>query len=218
MTSPDHWSSTAACEACKMLGTARTRGDLGARIAPLVLSFSPRDLHRMIGNFSLQIAEVEPGYRSHVTEKISEHLLGTFQKIRLMSQQGTFSHMQEPVDASAITFWDMVAGECRTPLPGQDLRLRFLKYLLAAFPMFVLREPAHAVGTPFPGGDIVDYIDGVYYCPVREKANDVGGALCPFCPAVQTPAIGYLKPPRNPSEHRKQEFIRSCYDFHNFNG
>ena len=59
---------------------------------------------------------------------------------------------------------------------------------------------------------------GCDHCPVRERANDVGGALCPFCPAVQTPAIGYLNPPVNPSEHRKQEFLRNCYDHHNFNG
>ena len=203
---------------CARLSAARTRGELGALISPLVLSCPPRDLHRMIDNFSLQIAEVEPGYRSRVTEKVSEHLLGTYQRIRLMSQQGTFSYMHEPVDASASRFWEMVARECRAPFPEQDFQLRFLKYLLAAFPMFVLAEPAHAVGTPFPGGDTVEYIQGVYYCPVREKANDVGGALCPFCPAVQTPAIGYLRPPLNASEHRKQEFIRNCYDFHNFNG
>ncbi|MDD1662898.1 MAG: DUF2115 domain-containing protein [Methanomicrobiales archaeon] len=203
---------------CGRLSAARTQGELGVQIALLVLSRSPRDVNRLVGNFSRQIADVEPGYRARVTEKISEHLLGTYQRIRLMHQQGTLSHMHEPVDASASRFWEMVARECRTPSREQDIRLRFLKYLLAAFPMFVLGEPAHAPGTPFPGGDTVQYIHGVYYCPVREKANDVGGALCPFCPAVQTPAIGYLKPPLNPSEHRKQEFIRNCYDFHNFNG
>ena len=99
---------------CARLGAARTRGELGAMTAPLVLSCSPRDLHKMIGNFSLQIADVEPGYRSRVMEKISEHLLGTYQRIRLMSQQGTFSHMQEPVDASVSQFWEMVARECRS--------------------------------------------------------------------------------------------------------
>jgi uncharacterized protein (UPF0305 family) len=202
---------------CDRLSAARTRGELGSLIAPLVLSFSPRDLGQMIGNFSRQITDTEPGYRSHVTEKISEHLLGTYQRIHLMSQQGSFSPLQDPPDASASQFWGMVASECLVS-PGRDIRLRFLKYLLAGFTMFVLREPAHAPGTPFPGGDIVDLVDGVYYCPVREKANDVGGALCPFCPALQTPAIGYLKPPVNPSEHRKQEFIRNCYDHHNFNG
>jgi Uncharacterized protein conserved in archaea (DUF2115) len=84
--------------------------------------------------------------------------------------------------------------------------------------MFVLNEPGHAVGTPFPGGDKVEYVEGIYYCPVREKADDVDAALCPYCPALQTPEIGYLRPPLNPSEHRKQEFIEHCHKFHNFNG
>jgi uncharacterized protein (UPF0305 family) len=202
---------------CQRLGAARTQGELGSLIVPLVLSYSPGELRQMIGNFSRQIADVEPGYRSRVTEKISEQLLGTFQRIRLMSQQGSFSSLQDPPGAPAPRFWEMVAGECRGP-PGRDLRLRFLKYLLAGFTMFVLGEPAHAVGTPFPGGDSVQFHDGVYSCPVREKANDVGGALCPFCPAVQTPAIGYLKPPVNAGEHRKQEFLRETYDHHHFNG
>jgi uncharacterized protein (UPF0305 family) len=203
--------------ACRRLGAARTRGELGSLIAPLVLSFSPVDLRQMIGTFSRQIADVEPGYRSRVTEKVSEHLLGTFQRIRLMSQQGSFSSLEDPLDQSASGFWDMVAGECRGP-GGRNLRLRFLKYLLAGFTMFVPGEPAHPVGTPFPGGDTVQFQDGVYYCPAREKANDVGGALCPFCPAVQTPAVGYLRPPVNASEHRKQEFLRTTYDHHHFNG
>ena len=75
--------------------------------------------------------------------------------------------------------------------------------------MFVQGLPGHPVGMPFPGGDKVEVIDGIYYCPVREKANDVDAALCPFCPALQTPEIGYLKPPVNASKNRKQEFIRA---------
>ena len=67
-------------------------------------------------------------------------------------------------------------------------------------------------------GILSSLLSGVYYCPVREKANDVDAALCPFCPALQTPEIGYLRPPINPSEHRKQEFIEHCHKFHNFNG
>jgi len=202
---------------CGRLGETQTRGELGGLIAPLVLSFSPADFRQMIRNFSRQVADVELGYRSRVTEKVSEHLLGTYQRVRLMSQQGSFLSMLDPIDASASQFWDMVAKECREPV-GKDVCLRFLKYLLAGFTMFVLGEPAHPVGTPFPGGDTVQLHEGVYYCPVREKANDVGGALCPFCPAVQTPAIGYLKPPVNGSEYRKQEFLRTTYDRHHFNG
>ena len=216
-TGGDEGSGEDVTAASGRLGAARTRGELGSLITPLVLSFSPRDLHRLMEHLSRRISSVDPDYRERLLEKVSEHLLGTWQKIRLMHQQGGFGHLQEPVDASAARFFVMVAEECNAFGAG-DPRLRFLKYLLAAFPMFVLREPAHAVGTPFPGGDTVEYSAGVYYCPVREKANDVGGALCPFCPAIQTPAMGYLKPPVNASEHRKQEFLRDTYDHHHFNG
>ena len=202
---------------CRRLGAARTRGELGARIAPLVLSFSPRELNRLVENFSAQIGGVDPGYRERLVHKVSEHLFGTWQRIRLMQQQGAFDHLRDNVDGSGARFFAMVAEECSSP-GVRDPRLRFLKYLLAAFPMFVLGEPAHAVGTPFPGGDTVEFSSGVYYCPAREKANDVGGAICPFCPAVQTPAIGYLNPPLNRGEQRKQEYLRTTYDHHHFNG
>jgi len=125
--------------------------------------------------------------------------------------------MREPVTHQQKSYWDMVIGQC-TDTGDSNSRIRFLNYLLAAFCMFVLKEPGHPVGMPFPGGDTVQLINGIYYCPVREKAGDVDAALCPFCPARQTPEIGYLRPPLNGSEHRKQEFIDNCYRYHNFNG
>jgi uncharacterized protein (UPF0305 family) len=111
----------------------------------------------------------------------------------------------------------MVAVRCSAG-EEEQVRLRFLKFLLSGFCMFVQELPGHPVGMPFPGGDKVENIEGTYYCPVREKANDVDAALCPFCPALQTPEIGYLKPPVNASGHRKQEFLRQTFDRHHYNG
>ncbi len=202
---------------CHNLQTAATRGELGEKLALLVLRHSPSDIQRMRRNFGKKIRELAPEYRDRLTQKINEHLLGTFQTVRLRHQQGSFGTMWEPVTGGQRVYWDMVIGQCAAAGDG-DPGLRFLNYLLAAFSMFVLEEPAHPVGTPFPGGDTVQLIDGIYYCPVREKAGDVDSALCPFCPARQTPGIGYLRPPLNGSERRRQEFIDNCYRFHNFNG
>ena len=198
------------------LKSARDRGELGTRIASVVLLCSASDIQQMRRNFYEKIRNVTPEYRDRLQAKITEHLLGTWQTLRLMQQQGAFSAMNEPVPAGVNVYWEMVAVQCRGD--GDELRLRFLKFLIAGFCMFVRQEPGHPVGTPFPGGGMVQYIDGVCYCPVKEKANDVDAALCPFCPALQTPAIGYLKPPLNPGLHQKQEFSRNCHDFHNFNG
>jgi len=201
---------------CHNLQQAKTRGELGTEIAILVLRHSPADIQQMKRNFGKKVQDLTPEYRDELTKKINEHLLGTFQTIRLRNQQGAFGAMKEPVTLLEKSYWDMVAGQCTTG--DGNPRIRFLNYLLAAFCMFVLKEPGHPVGTPFPGGDTVQQIEGVYYCPVREKAGDVDLALCPFCPALQTPEIGYLRPPVDGSEHRKQEFIDNCYRYHNFNG
>ena len=110
----------------------------------------------------------------------------------------------------------MVIRECDAS-EVRDPRLFFLKYLLAAFSMLVLGEPAHPAGTPFPGGDRVEQGDGRDWCPVREGSGDVDGALCPFCPACQTPEVGYLHKPRAAPEHRRRAFIDHYHDGH-YNG
>ena len=202
---------------CEELALNRTRGDLGRAIAALILARSPRDLQQMRWNFSEKIRSIDPAYRKNLEETITAHLHGTYQSVRLMNQQGVFPGMTGFVPEDAPAYWAMVAAQCSEG-EEEEIRLRFLKYLLSGFCMLVQDIPGHPVGMLFPGGDRVEIIDGVYYCPVRTKENDVDAALCPFCPALQTPVIGYLKPPVNASEHRKQEFIRNCYDFHNFNG
>jgi len=168
-------------------------------------------------NFSQKIRDISPAYRKTLEETITGYLHGTYQNVRLMNQQGVFSSMNERLPAHNPAYWRMVSAHCATGNPEED-RIRFLKYLLSGFCMLVQGIPGHPVGMPFPGGDRVESIDGVYYCPVRTKANDVDAALCPFCPALQTPESGYLKPPVNASEHRRQEFLRNCFDRHHYNG
>jgi len=220
---PNDNSATLPVEAtigqkCRYLQQAKNRGDLGERIALLVLQHSPADIQRMKQNFSNRVQDISPEYRDRLTRKINEHLLGTYQRLRLLQQQGVFRTMNEPVTDDEKKYWDMAADQCQADDKEDAPSIRFLKYLLAGFCMLVLNEPGHPAGTPFPGGDSVQCTSGVYFCPVREKANGVDAALCPFCPAHQTPEIGYLRPPVNPSEYRKQEFIEHCHKFHNFNG
>jgi uncharacterized protein (UPF0305 family) len=202
---------------CSTLMSMKTRGELGKAIAEIVSSYTPGDLQQMRWNFSGAIQDINPELRKKLEETITGQLHGTYQTLRLMHQQGNFTRMREPPAMNAGDYWKMVAAQCSSG-DAEQVRLRFLKFLLAGFCMFVQELPGHPVGMPFPGGDKVEIIDGTYYCPVREKANDVDAALCPFCPALQTPEIGYLKPPVNASEHRKQEFIRETYDRHHFNG
>jgi hypothetical protein len=52
-----------------------------------------------------------------------------------------------------------------------------------------------------------------YYCRSARRQTIVEQCPLPFCPALKTPEVGYLKPPVNGSEHRKQEFIDDCYRY-----
>lgn len=210
--------STPIARQCQDLKSVKTRGELGERIARLVLAHSPSDIQQMKRNFETKVQDLSPEYRDQLTKKITEHLLGTYQRIRLDEQQGVYKTLRQPVMEEQKNYWDMVAVQCREADGGDAPAIRFLKYLLAGYCMLVLDEPGHPVGTPFPGGDEVEFTNGIYYCPVREKAGDVDAALCPFCPAQQTPGIGYLRPATKPTERNKQEFIDNCYRYHNFNG
>lgn len=206
----------AIAKTCDELASILSKKELGSAIAAIVLTYSPKDLKQMKVNFSEKVESFTPDFKKDLEETIAVFLDGTYQTIRLMNQQGSFSTLTEPAPPSSPEYWMMVAKQCEKEDEGA--RLRFLKYLLSGFCMFVQEIPGHPVGMPFPGGDKVDYIDGIYYCPVRTKANDVDAALCPFCPAKQTPEIGYLKPPVKASKHRKQEYIKNIYDYHHFNG
>lgn len=212
-----HTGNVSISDACMKLRAISLRGDMGQAIADIVLKFSPKDLKQMKVNFSGKVDSFSADYKKELETTIAAFLDGTYQTIRLMNQQGSFSTIQKPVSLLAGEYWSMVAEQCLTG-DEKGKNLRFLKFLLSGFCMFVQEIPGHPVGMPFPGGDKVDYFDGIYYCPVRIKANDVDAALCPFCPAKQTPEIGYLKPPIKGSKHRKQEYIKNIYDYHHFNG
>ncbi len=57
--------------------------------------------------------------------------------------------------------------------------------IISIYTTFVLDEPIHIVGTPFPGGFKVKHENGTYFCPVKEKQKDNPGAVCGFCIAEQ---------------------------------
>ncbi len=57
--------------------------------------------------------------------------------------------------------------------------------LITLYTTFVLDEPVHPVGMPFPGGFKIKYEDGIFYCPVKKSQKDNPGAVCGICIAEQ---------------------------------
>ncbi len=59
--------------------------------------------------------------------------------------------------------------------------------IISLYTTFILGEPVHQVGTPFPGGFEVKLDGETYLCPVKEGQKDNPGAVCGFCIAEQDP-------------------------------
>jgi len=59
--------------------------------------------------------------------------------------------------------------------------------IISLYTTFILEEPVHPVGTPFPGGLKVQYDGEKFLCPVKERQKDNPGAVCGFCIAEQDP-------------------------------
>ncbi len=57
--------------------------------------------------------------------------------------------------------------------------------IIATYTTFIREESIHPVGTKFPGGLTLKYINGKYYCPVKEKQMKTSSALCRFCVSLQ---------------------------------
>ncbi|WP_296879242.1 DUF2115 family protein [uncultured Methanobrevibacter sp.] len=58
-------------------------------------------------------------------------------------------------------------------------------YIASLYATFLLEEPIHPVGTPFPGSLKVEQKNGTFYCPVRDANIDTPNAVCNICLAEQ---------------------------------
>ena len=60
-----------------------------------------------------------------------------------------------------------------------------INLVVSLYTTFVLDEPIHPIGTPFPGSLEVMMENGVYYCPVKEANIDTPNSVCRLCIAEQ---------------------------------
>lgn len=177
------------------LRSARTRGELGEILAREVGKYSLFDLQIIGGRLNAEIENLPSPYREAVAPFFRDQLFRAHHRLIAMHRSGAFSRLSGPVqdrerfDAfcdmlpSGLFTWDD-AGE-RNPW-FRNPKNRFFYYLVAAFTMFVVEEPGHPVGMPFPGGFTVEQRGSDYYCLIRDKEKDVFYSICNFCPAKQS--------------------------------
>ena len=174
---------------------ARMRGELGTLLVHEVQQYSLFDLQIIGGRLYNEIEKLPSPYREAIRPFFHQQLFGKHHELLAMHRCGAFERMNTSLtDPETFKkFCDMLPEGCfawddasdRNPY-FRNPKNRLFYYLIAAFSMFVLDEPGHPVGMPFPGGFKVEQRGKDYYCLIRDKEKDLVYSICNFCPAKQT--------------------------------
>jgi uncharacterized protein (UPF0305 family) len=188
-------TGTAIRDTAARLQSAQTRGELGSIVAQEICAYSLFDLQIIGGRLNSDIEKLPSPYREAIRPYFREQLFGKHHILITMERSGAFGRMSDPIrDRETFEkFCTMLPEGCfvwedtgeRNPY-FQNPKNRLFYYLIATFTMFVLEEPGHPVGMPFPGGFTVEQRGREYYCLIRDKEKDVFWSICNFCPALQT--------------------------------
>lgn len=195
-SSEDHEKSGRVIrEIALRLSSARTKGELGALLAHEILKYSLFDLQIIGGRLNNEIEKLPSPYREAIRPYFREQLFGNHHHLLAMYHNREFGRMNDPIhDMETFDkFCKMLPEGCfswndsseRNPY-FRNPKNRLFYYLMAAFAMFVLDEPGHPVGMPFPGGFFVEQRGREYYCLIRDKEKEIFYSICNFCPAHQT--------------------------------
>lgn len=183
-------------EIMERVRSARTKGNLGEVLARALQDYSLFDLQIIGGRLNSEIEKLPSPYREAIQPYFREQLFGKHHQLMDMHRRHAFRDPgAQPLRDMELfdRFCAMVPEGCfswndageRNPY-FRNPKNRLFYYLIAAFTMFVLDEPGHPAGMPFPGGFTVEQRGHNYYCLIRDKEKDVFYSICNFCPALQT--------------------------------
>ena len=135
-----------------LLSEAKTLDSLIEILGDEMNKFNRQDIRTLISQVEGKLGGTNRSYVERLVAKLEEMYWGAFNDIALLAQSRDSGEYQAPPAAAARDYWLMALKSCRNTAAKTNPRLLYLKYLLIGFRMFVLGEPAHPVGTPFPGG------------------------------------------------------------------
>lgn len=172
------------------------KGELGEFIASHALEYGMHDLQLVSGKIERDLRSLPLPYRTKIRPFLRDWVFNRYHTVVSMYHTGAFLRLSGGItDPETFqAFCDMIpegcmiGGEPHDPYPpSYSPRFHFFMYLMSAFAMFVIDEPGHPVGMPFPGGQTVRKQGTVYYCPIRDKEEEIFYSICNFCPALQEP-------------------------------
>ena len=189
----------------RMSGCLR-KCELGEFIAAEIKKYSRYDLQIISARVRREVDILPEPYRSKFRPYSEIWFFGRYHRLLLLSGEKAFAadgfgsaenpFCREITDIETFKKFCAVIHEGCMHDDGQEDETGILRrlprhnlfyYLLNAFAMFVMDEPGHPVGTPFPGGMTVTQTQEGYLCPIRDKEEEILHSICNFCPAKQDP-------------------------------
>jgi hypothetical protein len=177
------------------LKTCRTKTELEAALIHELQKYSLFDLQIIGGRLNSEIEKLPSPYREAVRPYFRAQLFDRHHQALALHRahaEKTMAGVPLRDPELFLQFCAMVPEGCfawndtheRNPY-FRNPKNRLFYYLIAAFTMFVLDEPGHPAGMPFPGGFFVEKRGSDYYCLIRDKEKEVPSSICNFCPAKQ---------------------------------
>jgi len=185
-------------KAVRSMASARTRGELGESIAEEISSYSMFELQVIGGTVKNEVDRLPSPYREKIRSYFEEQFFGRYHRLLSMKHSGKFPGHEKPIteEETFRKFLGVIPSGCFRESGPSGTEFSFgdpipslFYYLLSAFAMFVLEEPGHPVGTPFPGGFVVEKRSDEYFCPIRDKEEDIPFSICNYCPAKQMEGV-----------------------------
>lgn len=176
----------------RLLKNIDKKGALGQALALEAQKYNILDLQRISAGLAREINSLPSPYKERITPYFLDQFFIRYYRLIGMNGSGEFNDLKDDIKEKK-RFLDYLEATEKTKRdpdtrgfvyeydPGHGL----FYFIVNCFAMFVLEEPGHPVGMPFPGGFKVEKREGVYYCPIREKEKDLPHSICNFCPCKQ---------------------------------
>lgn len=139
------------------------------------------DMMEITGELIEDTKYVQAEYREKTHKVYVKYFLGRIKHIR--DDKNTYDETIDKEDfidsvATLKSYHEEESITSKTKFP--------LVYgIVSLYTTYVLEEPTHPVGTPFPGSLKVIEKNGVFYCPVKESNLESPNAVCKMCIAEQ---------------------------------
>ncbi len=154
--------------------------------------YSIVDLQLISAGLTREINGLPSPYKERIAPYFIEQFFRRYYRLIGMNDSGAFKDLKDEIKEKQLYLDYCNATEKRRRDPEahsfideHDPEHGLFYFIVNCFAMFVLEEPGHPVGMPFPGGFKVEKRDGMYYCPIREKEKDLPYSICNFCPCKQ---------------------------------